>query len=274
MKRRMLAIILLCVGVAGLLLPWKYTLFENEYYRIEQTPTGGKAYVFVYEELLKELKNWDSHAPMRRDSIEEVIASLLSGDVYRSELLFSISGPEKEFSGLDVLFVPSFPEGYKQANFVCWDVDGVSYGFTKERKSTGNIGFCQGPEECRECQRLESLYAERETDQDESTICYALRNGGKAIVRKQDNGRMYVEMIGKDNGTYFHMNLYCNEDQMSKSFLQSFGAKRYFSTHPKMLMVYAINIGHGVGVVATLAGICLLAYPLLRKKRKTAEQES
>ena len=30
-------------------------------------------------------------------------------------------------------------------------------------------------------------------------------------------------------------------------------------------------IGHGVGIVATLAGICLLAYPLLRKKRKTAE---
>jgi phosphoserine phosphatase len=49
---------------------------------------------------------------------------------------------------------------------------------------------------------------------------------------------------------------------------------KYFSTHPKILMVHAINIGHGVGVVATLAGICLLAYPLLRKKRKTAEQES
>lgn len=274
MKRRMLAIILLCVGVVGLLLPWKYTLFENESYRIEQTPIGGKAYVFVYKELLKELEHVDSHSPMRRDSISEVVASLLSGDVYRSELLFSISGPEKEFSGLDVLFVPSLPEGYKQANFVSWSVGGVSYGFTnKEKRSVGNIGFCQGPEKCRECQRLESLYAERETDQDESTICYALRNRGKAIVRRQDNGRLYVEMTGKDNGTYFHMNLYCNEDQMSKSFLQSFGARRYFSTHPKMLTVYAINAGHWLGIIAVTVGVALLPKENLRRKKKTATAE-
>ena len=45
MKRRTLAIILLCIGIVGLLLPWRYTLVETETYRIDQTVTGGKVTV-------------------------------------------------------------------------------------------------------------------------------------------------------------------------------------------------------------------------------------
>ena len=80
MKRRVLAIILLCVGIAGLLLPWKYTLFEDESYRIEQTPTGGIFIVHFYEELHS--FSWDYHTyGVSAFSMEEMVEKLLSGDV-------------------------------------------------------------------------------------------------------------------------------------------------------------------------------------------------
>ena len=42
MKRRTLAIILLCIGIVGLLLPWRYTLYSGEQYSIIQNPLGGQ----------------------------------------------------------------------------------------------------------------------------------------------------------------------------------------------------------------------------------------
>ena len=267
MKRRMLTIILLCVGVAGLLLPWKYTLFENEYYRIEQTPTGGIFIAHSYEELHS--FPWDNitHG-VSAFSMEEMVEKLLSGDVTDNALAFISPTPEARFPGMDKLHAPKMPAGYDTSFLMYWSVDGYYYSImNKEQKVSGDMVLCMNPEKCWECRSFDRDY--QSASNDGSVKCYHLIDGTK-VIREGNQ----VRVKGNDSGFTVHLKLQCKSETISDYTLMGFGAKRYFSTHPKILMVYAINIGHGVGVVATLAGICLLAYPLLRKKRKTAEQES
>ena len=267
MKRRVLAIILLCVGIAGLLLPWKYTLFEDESYRIEQTPTGGIFTVRFYEELHS--FPWDNimHG-VSAFSMEEMVEKLLSGDVTDNALAFISSAPEAKFPGMDKLYAPKMPAGYDTSFLMYWSVDGYYYSINnKEQKVSGDMILCMDPENCWECRYFNRDY--QSGSDDGSVKCYRLIDGTKVI---REGNR--VRAKGHDSGFTVHLKLQCKSQTISDYTLMGFGAKHYFSTHPKILMIHAIDIGHGVGIVATLTGIGLLTYPLLRKKRMTAEQES
>jgi hypothetical protein len=267
MKRRILTIILLCVGVLGLLLPWKYTLFENEYYSITQSPAGGTFHLYIYEEL-REIP-WDCVlSGVDGQSMDEVVEELLSGDVNGNELAFVSFAPEMEFPGMDRLYVAKLPAGYSASRMIFWNVREYTCSFkNKEHNASGTIYICVNPEACSRCRNFDEQY--KELADEGAAQCYRLINGAKVI---REGNR--IQLMNTDSGATVHLNMRCNGEPVSDLSLLGFGAKRYISTHPKVLMIYAIDIGHGLGAVSLLAGVGLLVYSLLQRKKKAAEQES
>lgn len=264
MKRRILTIILLCVGVLGLLLPWKYTLFENEYYRIEQSPAGGTFHLYIYEEL-REIP-WDNVLfGVDGHNMDEVVAELLSGDVSSNELAFVSFASEMEFPGMDRLYVAKLPAGYSASRIIFWSVRDYTCSFkNKEHNASGTIYICVNPEVCARCRYFDEQY--KELADEGAAQCYRLINGAKVI---REGNR--IRLMNADSGATVHLDIRCNGEPVSDLSLLGFGAKRYISTHPKVLMIYAIGIGHGLGAVSLLAGIGLYVYPLFKKKKEVTE---
>ena len=271
MKRRTLAIILCCVGIVGLLLPWNYTLVETETYRIDQTVTGGKVFCYDYEELRKIPHCVAGYGTVVR-SIDELVNKALSGDFDANNRRYGFCGSEVEFDGFDHLYTPRLPK-----EFSVWQMEWSVYGMdfylaTEEGKKTNQyIGYCT-PDKCRICGTNEENWEKYQDDKNRE--CYRLLDGTKVIESSGKDGRTSIKLWGKDNGVNFHAWFICPKEKASRSYVNSFGMRPYYSAHPKMLMIYAIDIGHGLGAIATLTGIGLLVYPLLRRKRRTAKQES
>lgn len=274
MKRRTLAIILLCIGIVGLLLPWRYTLYSGEQYSIIQNPLGGKLLIHNYEEVVSAPSPSSELSGARGKTMEEVIEKVLSGGIVWNEMygIAKWRSANIDSMGMDHLYVPKLPEGYATCGFIWWYAQGVKFSVREEetRDRLGQIDLHM-PGDCYLCESHEEYYEKYENAGRDDILCYRLPNGAKAIARVDEN-KVEVDLWGKSNGAGYHASLYIDGiENVTEQFLSSFGAKRYFSTHPKMLMIYAIDIGHGLGAIATLAGIGLLVYPLLKKKMKRTE---
>lgn len=270
MKRRTLAIILLCIGIVGLLLPWNYTLVETDTYRIDQTVTGGKVFCYDYEELRKIPSCVGGYGTTVR-SIEELIHKALSGAFDDNDRLRGLCGSEKIFDGFDQLYMPRLPK-----EFSVWRMEWSVYGMefylaTEEGKQTNlYIGYCT-PDKCRICRTNEENWEKYQDDKNRE--CYRLLDGTKVIELRGKDGRSSIKLWGKDNGVNFHAWFICPQEKASRSYVNSFGMRPYFSTHPKMLMIYAIDIGHWMGAIAATIGIALLEPKCLFRKKKSAATE-
>ena len=270
MKRRTLAIILLCIGIVGLLLPWNYTLVETETYRIDQTVTGGKVFCYDYEELRK-IPHCFAEPGTIVAGLDELVDKALSGDFDANNRRYGFWGSEVEFDGFDQLYMPRLPN-----EFSVWQMEWSVYGMdfylaTEESKKTNQyIGYCT-PDECRICRTNEENWEKYQDNKNRE--CYRLLDGTNVIESIREDGRSSIKLWGKDNGVNFHAWFICPKEKVSRSYVNSFGMKPYFSAHPKMLMIYAIDIGHWMGAIAATIGIALLEPKCLFRKKKSATTE-
>ena len=270
MKRRTLAIILLCIGIVGLLLPWRYTLVETETYRIDQTVTGGKVFCYDYEELRK-IPSSIAEPGTGVAGLDELVDKALSGDFDANNRRYGFWGSEVEFDGFDHLYTPRLPN-----EFSVWQMEWSVYGMdfyiaTEEGKKTNQyIGYCT-PDKCRICRTNEENWEKYQDNKNRE--CYRLLDGTKVIESSGKDGRTSIKLWGKDNGVNFHAWFICPKEKVSRSYVNSFGMRPYYSAHPKMLMIYAIDIGHWMGAIAATIGIALLEPKCLFRKKKTATTE-
>lgn len=278
MKRRTLAIILLCIGIVGLLLPWRYTLYSGEEYSIMHNLQGGNLLIHNFEEVRSMSSPSSEFAGAFGKSMEELIEKVLSGNMSGMETYFIArwtgwkSAEITTSMGMNHLYVPRLPEGYATCGYISWYADGIRFNVREEETKDwlGQIDLHM-PGNCYSCKVRDEEFAKYENTDSADERYYRLSNGAKAVARVGKN-KVEVSLWGKSNGAGYHASLYIDGiENVTEQFLSSFGAKRYFSTHPKMLMIYAIDIGHGLGAIATLAGIDLLVYPLLKKKMKHTE---
>ena len=168
---------------------------------------------------------------------------------------------------MDKLHAPKMPAGYDTSFLMYWSVDGYYYSImNKEQKVSGDMILCMNPEKCWECRSFDRDY--QSASNDGSVKCYRLIDGTK-VIREGNQ----VRVKGNDSGFTVHLKLQCKSETISDYTLMGFGAKRYFSPHPKILMVYAINAGHWLGIIAVAVGVALLPKENLRRKKKTATAE-